>query len=57
MMAKINNMEELAKEIVEVTNTTMNDYDAVEEIVEILKEHFKKVKSIKMLNKSKQHAK
>jgi hypothetical protein len=40
-MTKINNIENLAKEIVEVINTTLNDYDAVEQITEMLKEHFK----------------
>jgi len=58
MMAKINNMEKIAKEIVEVINTTKNDYDAAELVVSKLKEHFEKPKpnrSIKMLNKSKQH--
>jgi glutamate formiminotransferase len=37
-MVRINNMEEIAKEIVEVINTTKNDYDAVEEVTAILKD-------------------
>jgi len=50
----------IAKEIVEVINTTKNDYDATEQVVKKLKEHFEKPKvnrSIKMLNKSKQYTK
>jgi len=59
MMAKIN-IEKIAKEIVEVINTTENDYDATEKVVEKLKQHFEKPKanrSIKMLNKTKQFIK
>jgi hypothetical protein len=34
-------MENIAKEIIEAINATNNDYDAVEDIVAILKEYFK----------------
>jgi hypothetical protein len=53
-------MEKLAKEIVEVINTTKNDYDATELVAAKLKKHFEKTKphgSIKMLNKTKQFTK
>ena len=33
-------MIETAKKIVEIVNKTTNDYDAVEEITKVLKEHF-----------------
>ena len=33
-------MLEIAKKIVKTVNQTTNDYDAVEEIAKVLKEHF-----------------
>jgi|TARA_B110000285_G_C14923006_1_gene513530 hypothetical protein len=33
-------MIEIAEEIVKTVNKTTNDYDAVEEITKVLKEHF-----------------
>ena len=44
-------MIEIAEEIVKTINQTTNDYDAVEEITKILKEHFEEEK-IKVYVKS-----
>ena len=40
-------MIEIAEEIVKTVNQTTNDYDAVEEIMKVLKEHFEGKKAPK----------
>ena len=40
-------MIEIAEEIVKTVNKTTNDYDAVEEITKVLKEHFEGKKAPK----------
>lgn len=44
-MHKQIDIENIAKEIVKAINTTNNDYDAAEQVVEKLKEHFKITKN------------